>query len=423
VVFDEVAGLAIHDVYGTTSIMKDYMESGRYSRGNREYSADASLVLLGNLTTEGGQPAPYYTHFFRDLPPMLLDTAVIDRLHMFIPGWEIPKLTPDALEPEWGLSMDAIGSIMAELRVHAMDAEIAGIVARHPYRPAVTQRDRRALDKVVGGLLKLLYPHKVPAGSELQALLGFAGELRQRVHNQLSQIASGEFGDRIIGFEGIEPHRPADFTRGVVWTTHDRRLNVDPRPGEITALMTRLDQNGEPIDGDIQVVEASVVTGPGGLQMTGFRGKAMEQSAQAAFHYIREHLTDFRLSPDALQGTTLAVHLVSIERRRDGPSAGLAFLLAMVSALTGRPVLPALAVTGEVTLHGEIEPVGGLSAKLYAALRHGRTHALVPEANRGELEDIRRDFHDVLEIRMVATVAEALREAFGLTPLPGRGQT
>ncbi len=423
VVFDEVAGLAIQDIYGTMSILKDYMESGRYSRGNREYSADSSLVLLGNLTTEGGQPASYYTHFFRDLPPILLDTAVIDRLHMFIPGWEIPKLTPDALEAEWGLSMDAVGSIMSKLRLHSMDSEIAGIVARYPYRPGVTQRDRRALDKVLGGLLKILYPHETPSGSELHTLLGFAAELRQRVHNQLSKMAPGEFGDRVIGFEGIERQRPADFIRGVKCTSHDRRLNLEPRPGEITALMTRIDQNGDPVDGDIQVVEASVVTGPGGLQMTGFRGKAMEQSAQAAFHYIREHLTDFRLPGDALQGTTIAVHLVSIERRRDGPSAGLAFLLAMVSALTGRPVVPALAVTGEVTLHGEIEPVSGLSAKLYAAVRHGRLYAIVPEANRDELADIHHAFQDQLEVRMVGTVTEALREAFGLAPLPSPGKT
>ena len=415
VVFDEVAGLAIQDAYGTTSILKDYMESGHYSRGNRDYVADASLVFLGNLTTEAGQPAPYYTHFLRDLPAVLLDTAVIDRLHAFLPGWEIPKITPRTLDSEWGLSIDYLGAILDAMRSHSMTDAVTALLTRYPYRPGVTQRDRRALDKIVSALLKILFPHAVPDDAEAQELLAFAAELRQRVHNQLCHLAPGEFAAKTIGYEFVEGSSAADFTRGIAWTTHDQRLNGAPRPGEVTALLARVDDNGEAVDGDVQVVEASLISGSGGLQLNGFHGRAMKESANAAYHYLAEHLNDFFLPPDALRGSTLVVHLVSVARPREGPSAGLAFLVAMVSAVTERPVRPALAVTGEVTLHGEIEPVGGLLPKLTAAYRRGRRTVLVPEANRGEMVDLQRLFGDQLDVRLVGTVQEALQEAFGLS--------
>jgi ATP-dependent Lon protease len=416
VVFDEVAGLAIHDDFGTTSILKDYMESGHFSRGGRDYAADASLVFLGNLETEGRQPASSYTHLFRDLPAALLDTAIIDRLHAFLPGWEIPKMTPDLVTSTWGLAADSVGAAFRQLRYYPADEALHALVARHGYADGLTQRDRRAVDKTLRGLLKLLHLGLVPNEQEGRELLALAAEFRQRVHNQLVQLAPGEFHRQIIGFQGVDPFPAADLLKGLSLTRHDQRLNQRPQPGEVTALLARVDADGVAVDGEVQVIEASVMTGSTGLRLTGFHGKAMEQSATAAYHYIKEHLTDFRLGSSALDGTTIAVHLVSIAVQREGPSAGLAFLLAMVSALTNRPVIPALAVTGEVSLHGDIEPVGGLLPKLYAALRRGRRVVLVPEANRGEVEEARELLGDQLDIQLVATVREALAAAFHLAP-------
>lgn len=419
VVFDEVGGLRVDDAFGTVGILKDYMESGHFSRGGREYSADASVVFLGNLATEGGQPASYYRHLLQTLPDALRDPAVIDRLHGFLPGWEIPKLTPAAVAAPWGLAADYVAAVLQGLRTWPVEEPLAALLQRHPLRPTVTKRDERALRKTVRGFLKLLFPTGAVSDAEARQLLAIAAELRQRVHLQLTAIDPGEFTPRTVGFEAVEPWPAPDLNRLTAWDATDHRLNRAPRPGEITGLLVRVDGEGRPVDGDVQVIEASVFPGSGELRLTGFHGQAMEESARAAYHFLREHLADFQLATDALQGTVMAVHLVAIEVAREGASAGLAFLLAMVSALTGRPVRPALAVTGEVSLHGDIGAVGGLVPKLYAALRHGRQLVLVPAANRGEVAELDPSLREALTIRPVATVADALREAFGLTAVRG----
>lgn len=414
VVFDEVGGLELQSDYGTMSILKDYMESGHFSRGGREYVAEASLVLLGNLGTEGGQPSSRYAHLLEDLPPALLDPAVVDRLHGFLPGWEIPKLTPSALAVEWGLASDYVGAVLHGLRTWPVEEPVQELLERHPLLPDSTRRDQRALEKTVRGLVKILFPDGKLSEEEGTRVLALASEMRQRVHQQLMVVDPGEFPARTIGFAGIHSWPAPDLNRSRVWDQYDLRMNEAPRPGEVTGLLARVNAEGYAIDGDVQVIEASLLAGSGDLRLTGFRGRAMEESARAAYHYLREHLGDFRLPQDAFQGSTLAVHLVSIDLPREGPSAGLAFLLAMVSAMTNRPVRPALAVTGEVALHGDIGPVGGLIPKLYAAMRHGRTLVLVPNANRADVEALPLAVARQLDVRPVATVKEALQAAFGL---------
>lgn len=418
VVFDEVAGLQVHDPHGTVAILKDYMESGHFSRGGRDYVADASLVLLGNLAIQAGLPSPFYTHLFQTLPDALLDSAVIDRLHAFLPGWEIPKLTPAALEPGWGWAADYLAAILRQLRYHPVDGILARLESQHPLLPHVTQRDRRALEKTASGLIKILYPDGLIPPNEASSLLALAAELRQRIHQQLTEMDPGEFIPRPVGFEGVAGKVPPDFRPSAVRDRYDERLNRQPRVGEITALLVHVDREGTAVEGSVQIIEASVLPGAGDLRLTGFHGQAMEQSARAAFHYLRDHLSDFRLSTEAFRSNTLAVHLVGIARHRDGPSAGLPFLLAMVSALTGRPVMPALAATGEVSLHGEIGPVGGIVAKIRAAARRGRRVVILPEANLDELAQLPPALQEQVELCPVATVIDALRFAFGLSPHP-----
>lgn len=417
VVFDEVAGLTAEADGGAVSILKDYMESGHFSRGGYEYNADASIVLLGNIAVEGGQPASYYDHLLQVLPSALKDAAIVDRVHGFLPGWEVPKLTPDLLGVNVGLPADFVGSVLTQLRHWPVDGAVQRLVAQHPYL-GVTRRDERAMEKTVRGLVKLLAPDGVVPDDVGRRILSLAAELRQRVHQQLVVMDPGEFYPKLIGFQGVEPSNAGDLTRARSWDEHDHRLNERPAIGEITALLAYVNEDGEPVGGDVQVIQAALLPGGGTLRMTGFRGSAMEQSAMAAYHYLRDHRADFRIPTETLQDYTLAVHLVQIDRQREGPSAGLAFLLAMLSALTNRAVAPALAVTGEVSLHGQIEPVGALLPKLYAAGRHGRRCVLVPAANATEVRDLPPFLHEMLEIVTVATVTDALAVAFGLHALP-----
>jgi ATP-dependent Lon protease len=233
-------------------------------------------------------------------------------------------------------------------------------------------------------------------------------------------MAPGEFPPKRLQFFGVDTLTAADLVRARALDQHDERLNEHPDVGEITALLAMVNSEGEPIGGDVQVIQSSLLPGNAGLTLTGFHGPAMEQSAKAAYHYLRDHRTEFRIPVESMENAQLAVHLVQIEQNREGPSAGLAFLLAMLSALTGRAVSPALAVTGEVALHGQILPVGGLIPKLYAALRHGRRRVIVPEENRRQVDDAPPPLRDHLEICLVATVAEAVQHAYGLRVVPPR---
>jgi ATP-dependent Lon protease len=420
VVFDEVGGLRVQDELGTVAILKDYMESGHFSRGGRDYAADASVVLLGNIALEAGQPASYYAHLVQDLPPSLIDPAVLDRLHAFLPGWEVPKLTPAHLDVRWGWALDYVAAVLRALRWWPVEPAVSRLLADHPLAPGATHRDARAVTKTVRGLVKLLAPHGVVPPDLAGRILGLAAELRQRVHNQLTVIDPGEFPPRMLGFSGVEPSRAPDLERVRPWDETDRRLNTAPRPGEITALLVQSDADGRPVLGVVQVVEVSILKGARGLRLTGFRGPAMAASAETAYHYLKEHLPDFRVPRDALDNAAVVVHLVSIAVPREGASAGLAFLLGMVSAITGRPVRPGLAVTGEVSLHGDIGPVGGLVPKLEAAARHGRRVVLIPKANAAESDALPATLAARLVVRPVGTVAEALGDAFGLTALRGR---
>lgn len=417
VVFDEVGGLQVHDDYGTVSILKDYMESGHFSRGGQDYSADASIVLLGNLGVEGGQPASYYDHLFQMFPPALQDAAIVDRIHAYLPGWEVPKITPEAVAVDFGWPADYVGSVLRHLRDHSVDDAVQQLVFTRPLEGA-TKRDERAILKTLSGLIKILFPDGAVPDESAPMLLGLAAELRQRVHHQLVAMAPGEFPPKLLQFLGADPLSAPDLVRARELDQNDRRLNDRPAVGEITALLAQVNAAGDPIGGDVQVIQASILPGSAGLDLTGFRGPAMQDSAEAAYHYLRDHRSEFRIPLESLDGARLAVHLLHIQQNREGPSAGLAFLLAMLSALTGRAVRPGLAVTGEVALHGQVLGVGGLVPKLYAALRHGRRIALVPEENRREVADAPPTLHESLDICLVATVAQAVQAAYGLRAVP-----
>ena len=281
VVFDEVSGLQVHDDYGTVSILKDYMESGHFSRGGQDYSADASIVLLGNLAVEGGQPASYYDHLFQMFPPALQDAAIVDRIHAYLPGWEVAKITPEALAVDFGWPADYVGSVLRHLRDHSVDDAVQQLVFTRPLE-GTTKRDERAVLKTLSGLVKILFPDGAVPDEVAPMLLGLAAELRQRVHHQLVAMAPGEFPPKLLLFPGADTLSAPDLVRARELDQNDRRLNDQPAVGEITALLAQVNAAGDPIGGDVQVIQASILPGSAGLHLTGFHGPAMQDSAEAA---------------------------------------------------------------------------------------------------------------------------------------------
>lgn len=199
VVFDEVAHTDFSDADETISTLKDYMESGNFSRGSLQFNSDAALVFAGNIDVEGNRPHSKYRHFLEPLPPDLIDSAFHDRMHGYIPGWEVPKMTTASIATGVGFVTDYFGEAMTKLRDESFAQRLMDI----PLQPGTTKRDMKAIERIFSGLMKILHPHGLATPEETKELVLLACEYRQRVHNQLSVIASGEFKPRMIAPVGV----------------------------------------------------------------------------------------------------------------------------------------------------------------------------------------------------------------------------
>ncbi len=190
VVLDEIADTKFDSVT-TVAMLKDYMESGEFTRAGRKYAEDSSVVLTGNLEVDGNRPAEHYRHLFEALPKDLQDTAFLDRVHAYLPGWEIPKIGPHSISQGYGLVVDYLGQVFTKLRERSRRGVLHD--SRMVAQSGVTRRDVVAMEKTVSGLMKLVYPHDRFTKTDLAAVVAVAAEMRQRVNSQLAVMAPGEF--------------------------------------------------------------------------------------------------------------------------------------------------------------------------------------------------------------------------------------
>lgn len=198
VFFDEVANTRFDDAEASISVLKDYMQTGKFSRGDQEFSAPCSIVLGGNIDTnlELRQPEARYRHLFQVLPMELQDPAFLDRIHAYLPGWEMPKIRPENYATGYGLLTDYMAEIFAELRRRNFQTHV------HAWLDMgnMTGRNQDAIKKTTAGLLKLLHPHCAPdtlTRDEVLPLVEIAVEMRRRVTDQLAKVLPAEF-------EGVE---------------------------------------------------------------------------------------------------------------------------------------------------------------------------------------------------------------------------
>jgi ATP-dependent Lon protease len=194
VFFDEIANTRFDDAEASISVLKDYMQTGRFSRGDQEFSAQCSIVLGGNIDTDMDrrQPADGYRHLFEVLPAELQDTAFLDRIHCYLPGWEIPKIRPENYATGYGFLTDYLAEIFSELRRRNFQTHATAWLDLS----GMTGRNQDAIKKTTAGLLKLLHPHRSPENLEPQEvgpLAELAVEARKRVTDQLAVMLPAEF--------------------------------------------------------------------------------------------------------------------------------------------------------------------------------------------------------------------------------------
>lgn len=402
VVFDEIAHTTFGDENETISTLKDFMESGQFSRGSLGFASDAGLVFAGNLDVDGNQPHPKYAHLLEPLPEELIDSAFQDRIHGYIPGWEVPKITPGSVATGVGFVTDYFGEVLVRVRDDTFTDRVRDV----PLHAGLTRRDQVAVERITSGLMKLLYPDGNVTPPELLELVTFACELRQRIHQQLCALAPGEFKPRLIAPSEVASHTAPDLLPREIDPSKDR-LNMEPVVGAVTGLGVKM-ADGREVGGELILIQVSALNGSPKVEVTGLHGGALSDSVRAVYNLVRANFRDFGVPEAKLKSQTVAVHLVKIAEPKDGPSAGLAFAIGIVSALTGKPVKPGFAFTGEVALHGEVGPVGGLVQKITAAARAGRTHVVIPAANASAINDLPADVKAKVEIHPVATAREAL---------------
>ncbi|MFO0985249.1 MAG: BREX system Lon protease-like protein BrxL [Planctomycetota bacterium] len=418
VVFDEIASTSFEDSEATVSMMKDYMESGQFSRGAKTYSSDASVVLCGNLDVEGDQPDDRYRHLFEMLPDELVDAAFLDRLHGYLPGWEIPKITRASLARGPAFVIDFFGEYLLQLR----RVEMRGTVHRLKFNQHLTQRDLVAVERLTAGLAKLLYPDGEMTESELAAISSLAVEMRQRVHDQLAVLSAGEFAHKQIAFQGMVPSLAADMNREPDQVQRYDRMNDHALVGEVTGLaVLQRGKGGSVQGGDLIVIEVSLVPGAPGIEITGGRGKVLKESVRSAYNLVCSRASELQIPSDRLAKHRVLVHLVHIAEEREGPSAGVAFVMGIVSAVTRRPLKPAVAMTGEVSLHGKVTAVDGVAEKVRAAHSYGRKVVVIPRDNARDLETLPDQLLAQIEVFPVETIDEVIEATLLKQPLAPDG--
>ncbi len=409
VVFDEIANTDFTDPKALVSIMQAYMQDAKFSRGKKDILAFASIVLVGNIDVQAKQPHEKYYHLFEPLPDFLQVEAFIDRLHGYLPGWEIPKIHPDSLAKDYGFITDYFCEIMHELRrkdvlgplkdrYQLMDVSAAKV--------GLTGRDVRGVEKLLSGLLKLMYPHGEVTDEQLGELLYLAIEGRQRVRNQLHLMAPGEYGPTVLSGKLIQsgtvitPRLP-DAEREQKVT-----LPTEPRVGEVIGLAV--------IGGDRGCVlhfEMQASKGTGRITSLGSMQKVMKESVAAAAQFIRTHAKEVGLPNDWQENYNIAVLATMMGIPKEGPSAGITIVTGIVSALTERPVRNDIAMSGEITIMGKVLPIGGVLPKLQAAIDAGCKEVIMPKDNERDVQMSPDYVRNRISVRFVSSIEEVLAAA------------
>lgn len=408
VVFDEIANTDFTDPKAMVSIMQGYMQDAKFSRGKKEILAFGSIVMVGNLDVQGKLPHEKYYHLFEPLPSYLQVEALIDRLHYYLPGWEIPKITPESASKDYGFITDYFCEIMHELR----RVEVLGPLKNRfelldgaGQGPGLTSRDVRAIHKTLSGLLKLMYPHGQVTDEQLEELLLIAMEGRQRIRNQLHLMAPGEYHPVRIGARMVH-------TEKTIFPTlleGNRKAHIEtptqPLVGEIMGLAVVGEQ------GIVLRFEMQTTKGHGRIIPLGSMQRVMRESVEAATQYIKSHAVDLGVPPDWSENYDIAVLATMMAMPKEGPSAGVTIVTGIVSALTGRLVRHDLAMTGEITILGKVLGIGGVQPKLMGAIDAGIKIVILPAENERDVQNLPEYIRKRVQIEYVSDIQQVIQLA------------
>ncbi len=404
VAFDEVAGIRFKDKDGI-QIMKDYMASGSFARGKDEKAANASMVFVGNINQSVDVLLKTSSLFDPFPPEMGTDTAFLDRMHCYVPGWEIPKFRPEYFTDDYGFITDYLAEFLRELR-----KEQYGDALDRFYRLGknLNQRDTIAVRKMVGGLVKLVYPDGVFEKEDLEEILQVALEMRRRVKEQLKKLGGMEFYDvnfSYIDNESFEEHYVSVPEQGGGKLIPEGLCN----PGQVYTV-----SRGK--SGMIGVfrLESQMLPGNGKFERTGIGSdRDAKEATNTAFNFLKANGN--RISGSI--STTTKDYIVNYQDLQGiGMTSKLALptLIALCSIALGKPVLSSTAILGEISISGTMIKVDELANALQVCLDSGAKRVLLPMTAAAELGTVPADLIGCFNLIFYSSAEDAVFKALGV---------
>jgi ATP-dependent Lon protease len=402
VAFDEVAGINLDDK-SAVQILKDYMESGSFSRGREEIVAEASIVFAGNLN----QPVDVLVRtstLLQPLPEEMQDMALIDRIHYYLPGWELPKMRNEFMTDHYGFVVDYLAEAFRELRRR----NYTDVIDRYfSLGTDLNTRDAKAVRRTASGLIKLLHPGGDPTKEETQEYLEIALEGRRRVKEQLKKMGAFEYYQ--TSFSYIDSETMREYYVGVPEEGGRNLIAQDPlTPGCIyTASLT---------DNDLVAltrVEVSRMSGAGKLRITGSPDRTMKESIITAFDYMRANKNRLGIERD-MDSYDFHVQMVDLMQTKEGSQGGVAFFIALYSLLRDKPTLGGLVVLGEMTIQGSILPLRSLVEPLQVIVDNGAKKVLIPISNKRQVLEVPGDLLEKVDPIFYSDPLSAALKAIGV---------
>jgi ATP-dependent Lon protease len=404
VAFDEVAGITFKDKDGV-QIMKDYMASGSFSRGKEEKNASASMVFVGNIN-QSVDVLLKTSHLFDPFPEaMAYDSAFFDRMHCYIPGWEIPKYKPEFFTNDYGFITDYMSEFFRELR----KSSYADAFDQYfKLGNNLNQRDVIAVRKMVSGLVKLIYPNGIYNKSDIEEVLRFALESRRRVKEQLKKIGGMEFYE--VNFSYIDNE---SFAEEFVPVPEQGGGKLIPeglhKPGQVYTV-----SRGKSGMIGVFKLETEMVTGSGKFQRTGIGSdREAKESIATAYRYLKANSKNIS---GTISTTTkdYLMHLQDLNGIGITNQLSLAALVALCSAALHKPVTSSLAVLGNISISGTIIKVEELAHVLQVCLDSGAKKVLLPITSTIDMASVPPELMGKFSLIFYQSPEDAVFKALGV---------
>lgn len=403
VAFDEVAGISFKDKDGV-QIMKDYMASGSFARGKDAIQANASMVFVGNIN-QSVDSLLKTSHLFEPFPEAMIDSAFFDRMHAYVPGWEIPKMRPEYFTENYGFISDYIAEFFREMR-------------KVPYTDAfdkffklgrcLNQRDTIAVRKMVSGLTKIIYPDGKYTEADIEEILKYATEGRRRVKEQLKKIGGMEFYD--VQFSYI---RLSDMEEIFVPVFEQGGGHLIPegvsKPGHVyTIAHGSNDMKG------LFKFETTLTDGNGKYDVLGLtNSKEAKESVKTALNYFRANAKSISQSI-SIDSKDYLMHVQDCQGVGLDSNVSLPTLVALCSSALNRPVLPQMVVLGSMSIGGTVNKVEGLASVLQVAFDAGAKRILIPMSSAVDIATVPSDLFAKFQISFYSSPEDAVIKALGI---------